>query len=437
MSIVIRNALCVDIDPPQVRPAEIRIVGQRISEITEHVSAEAGDEVLDAGGAVVMPGLVNGHAHLYAALAAGMPAPSKSPSNFVQILQKVWWRLDRALDEESVEISGGIGALDALHSGTTTVIDHHASPNTITGSLDRIEAGINRIGLRGVLCYETTDRNGTSGRDAALAENERYAKRCAKRADGMFAAMIGAHAAFTMSDESLAAVADLAKRYGLGVHIHVAEDAADAKTCKEKYKTDLLDRLDLAGVLSVPSLLGHGTNLADRGLVRLNDSPVLFAHNPRSNMNNAVGYAPIAKIRRPVLLGTDGIGSDILAELQSAWFKSRDAKADITPERFVDMLAESARQASRMLSIELGKLTPGAAADILLTDYVPATPMTADNLANHLVFAMSSRQVRSVMIAGQWRLFDRHLVGMDEAQLRHRACETAKRLWNRMSELDG
>ena len=435
MPVVIRDAWLMDIDPPHARYGALRIDGQQITAVGPQVNPQPGDEVVDAGGAVVLPGLVNGHAHLYSALAVGMPPPQQAPSTFHQILERVWWRLDRALDLPLVEMSASIGAIDALRSGTTTLIDHHASPSAIDGSLDAIEAGLSAAGLRGLLCYETTDRNGRPGRDAGLAENERYHRRCLARQDQRFGAMAGAHAAFTLSDESLAAIADLAKRFGSGVHIHVAEDPCDAAICRDQYGADLVDRLDRSGVLAVPSILAHATHLAPTDLARINHTPIVLAHNPRSNMNNAVGYAPLPRSTRPVLLGTDGLGSDMLAELAAAWFKARDAHAGLTPADCVAMLAASARKASELLGIELGRLTAAAAADLVLTDYMPATPLNDDNVGGHLIFGLSGRGPRSVMVAGQWRLRNREVVGADEAHLRHQALRQARRLWSRMGEM--
>jgi putative selenium metabolism protein SsnA len=456
-AIVIKDALLLDLDAMQVRAGELRVSEGVIDEVGREVARESGDVEVDAGGAVVLPGFVNGHTHLYSALAVGMPAPPKAPRNFHEILQYVWWRLDRALDLPLCELSATIGALDALRCGTTTVIDHHASPNAIDGSLDAIESGLRQVGVRGVLCYETTDRNGVEGRDAGLRENERYLKLCGtavpaagcgtgvspvqhRRDAGatpsvMFAALPGAHAAFTMSDEALAGVADIARRYGSGVHIHVAEDPCDARICREQYGVELLDRLERAGILSLPSILAHGTHLTVADLQRVNASGVNLAHNTRSNMNNAVGYAPLHSVQRPVQLGTDGIGSDMLTEMQTAWFKSRDGRAGLSPADCAAMLANSARRASQSLGITLGKLEAGAAADIVVTDYVPATPLTSENMAGHLIFGLSSRHVRHVMVAGQWRLRDRMIVGLDEAQMRARAAVEASRLWGRTAEL--
>src|SRR3954454_15565536 len=212
MGTFFRNALLVQLDPPKVEAGNLRVADGLIAEVGPAVAVQAGDEVVECAGAVLMPGLVNGHTHLYSALAAGMPAPPRQPRNFHEILQFIWWRLDRAHSLESVELSGQIGALAALRCGTTTLIDHHASPNAIDGSLSALENGIAAVGCRGVLCYEVTDRNRPDKARQGLAENERYIRQCQQRAGGTFAGMVGAHASFTMEEASLAGCVELARR---------------------------------------------------------------------------------------------------------------------------------------------------------------------------------------------------------------------------------
>lgn len=438
MACVFSNAILLNLDPIGVESGALRIDGEKIIAAGTGVRAQPGDEVIDCRGAVVLPGLVNGHTHLYSALATGMPPPPRVPTNFHEILELVWWRLDRAHDEESIRAGGLIGAMDALRCGTTTLIDHHASPNCITGSLSILESGIDAVGLRAVLCYETTDRNGSQGALAGLEENRRYLETCAARDDGRFGALVGAHAAFTMSDDTLAACVRLAAEYRSGVHIHVAEDPCDDRICREKYGGGLIDRLTRCGLLAEGSevarrsLLAHGTHLSPDDAGRLSAQVGATAHNPRSNMNNQVGYAPVARFVRPQL-GTDGIGGDMFAEARCAWFKSRDARAGINPQAVVGMLAQSARTAGAILGRALGKLAAGAAADVVVTDYVPATPLAAENVAGHLLFAMGAGHVRDVMVGGKWLMRDRRVLSIDEAGQRRAAVKAADRLWRRMA----
>lgn len=432
MAVLLTNALLVDIDPPRAEAGCLRLDRGVITDRAAQLTQNPGDEVVDCGGAVVMPGLVNGHTHLYSALAVGMPSPSREPRNFREILELVWWRLDCALDPASIEMSARIGALEALRCGTTTLIDHHASPKCIGGSLDHVRRGIAGVGLRGILCYETTDRHGRAGRDAGIAENRRYLESCAASRDGRFAGLVGAHAAFTLDDGALTELASLAREFGVGVHIHVAEDPCDEADARAAHGAALIDRLDAAGLLVSESIFAHGTHLDATAIARVNDAGVAIAHNARSNMNNAVGYAPVALLRNPPLLGTDGIGGDLFAEARAAWLISRHAQAGLSPTAIIAMWAAAARRASQSLGVTLGKLERGAAADVVLTDYVPFTPLATENLPGHLLFGIDSTRVRDVLIGGRWTLRNRAVCNCDEAAARYAAAPIARDLWRRM-----
>lgn len=437
MSIFFRNALLVQFDPPMVEAGNLRVVDERITAIGADVAADPGDEIVECNGAVLMPGLVNGHTHLYSALAAGMPAPPRQPRNFHEILKFIWWRLDRAHNLQSVETSGLIGALAAIRCGTTTLIDHHASPNAIDGSLTALEKGIAAVGLRGVLCYEVTDRNRAGEGRQGLDENERYIKECKLRADGRFAAMVGAHASFTLDEETLVDCVELAQRTGVGIHIHVAEDPVDARITRERFGRGLIEHFEHAGLLDVPgTILAHGTHLSDAEIELVNGHEHLsLAHNPSSNMNNAVGYTPMAKFSRPPLLGTDGIGADMWREARVAEFKSHDAALPLPFGQSLKMLGASARFASNCLGMKLGVLEPGAAADLVLTNYHPATPLTSEDLASHFLFSMGPEFVRAVMVAGNWLLCRDELVSCDEEAMRQNSVGVACALYDRLSKI--
>jgi putative selenium metabolism protein SsnA len=435
MPTLFRDALLVELDPPTVRRSDLRVADRRIESLGTSLASQKGDEIIDCGGVVLMPGLVCGHTHLYSALAAGMPAPPRQPRNFLEILELVWWRLDRAHNPESIRASGQIGALAALRCGTTTLIDHHASPNCIAGSLTALEEGIAAVGCRGVLCYEVTDRNHELEGSEGLVENERYIRACQDRNDGRFAALVGAHASFTLSEQSLATCVEMASELGVGVHIHVAEDPVDERLTREKFRVGLLDRFERVGLLDVPgTILGHGTHLSETDMARLAEfkNYLHLAHNPSSNMNNGVGYTKVANSTLPISLGTDGIGADLWRETRLAEFKSHDAQSPLPFGGSLRLLAESARIASRALGITVGKLAEGAAADLVLTSYRPATPLDANNLAGHFLFALGTEFVESVMIDGRWCLRKGKVVSCDEAALRAAAVETTRALWARM-----
>jgi cytosine/adenosine deaminase-related metal-dependent hydrolase len=328
------------------------------------------------------PGLVCGHHHLYSALARGMPAPPRTPTGFTEILELVWWRLDRALDLEMIRWSAMLGALEALESGTTSIVDHHSSPDAIEGSLDVIHDACRAVGLHIVTCYEVTDRNGVDGAKAGLAENERYI-----RAHPGQTNYVGAHACLTLSDETLEAVAGLAADLGAGVHIHVAEDAVDADAGRR-----------LSGVARDDWLLAHAVHL-DRPL------PGTIAHNPRSNLNNAVGYGRPDRFGNRVQLGTDGIGADMLEEFRLGFAVLRAADVTSTPET------------------PWGWLALDAAATVAWS-YDPMDPW-------HLAYTPGVRPVR-VEIDGRVVLADGDVVSVDAAEVRARAHEQAVRLWRKL-----
>jgi putative selenium metabolism protein SsnA len=435
MSTLFHDALLVEIDPPMVKRSDLRVAEGRIVSVGTNLTTQPGDEIIDCRGAVLMPGLVCGHTHLYSALAAGMPAPPRQPQNFYEILELIWWRLDRAHNLESVRTSGQIGTLAALRCGTTTLIDHHASPNCIAGSLNALEEGIAQVGCRGVLCYEVTDRNRVTEGNEGLVECERYIRACQSRNDDRFAGLVGAHASFTLNEQSLATCVEMASELGVGVHIHVAEDPVDERLTREKFAVGLLDRFERVGLLEVPgTILGHGTHLSESDMARLAEFKeyLHLAHNPSSNMNNGVGYTKVVNASVPVMLGTDGIGADLWREARIAEFKSHDAHAPLPFGGSLKLLAESVRLASRALGITLGKLEVGAAADLVLTNYRPATPLDENNFAGHFLFALGPEFVENVMIGGRWCLRDGKVVSCDEAALRANAVQTTRELWSRM-----
>src|SRR5262245_56300756 len=288
MTTFFRDTLLVQLDPALVEVGNLRVADGKITAAGPDAVAQPGDEIVECDGAVLMRGLVNGHTHLYSALAAGMPAPPRPPPNFHEILKFIWWRLDRAHNLESVAVSGQIGALAALRCGTTTLIDHHASPESIEGSLTALEKGIAAIGCRGVLCYEVTDRNRPGEARDGLDENERYAKACVMRPGGRFAAMVGAHASFTLEEQTLVDSVELAKRLGVGIHIHAAEDPVDEQITRENFGCGLIERFERTGLLDLPgTVLAHSTHFSDADISTVNEqSHINLAHNPSSNMNN-------------------------------------------------------------------------------------------------------------------------------------------------------
>jgi putative selenium metabolism protein SsnA len=427
---LLKGASVATLDPPLVEAADLRVEGDRIVERRPALPARAGEEVLELPGGIILPGLVNAHTHLYSALARGMPAPRVPPRNFVEILQRVWWRLDRALDAESVYLSGLVGAIEAALSGTTLLIDHHSSPSFIRGSLAALQRALEEVGLRSALCYEVTDRNGPEGRDLGLEENEAFQSTRSPLTRGM----IGGHASFTLSPESLERLRALAERTGGAVHVHVAEDKADLEDCRARYGVGLAQRLDAHGLLAARTLLAHCVHLTEAEVAEAHVRGCWIAHSPRSNMNNAVGHAPTAALKRAAL-GTDGMDGDMLAETRAAYLKMRDAGRGEAFPAALELLAGGHRLAAALFGLPFGKLDAGAPADLVVLDYTAPTPLHTDNLGGHLLFGVDRSHVRSVMVAGRFVVRDRRVTGVDAGAAFSRARAVALELWRRMDRL--
>jgi cytosine/adenosine deaminase-related metal-dependent hydrolase len=427
--LLLTGATVIHNEPPRVERADIRVRDGRIVALGAELSPEPGEQVVDLAGKWVMPGMVVGHHHLYSALACGMPFLSDAPVDFADMLDKVWWRMDKALDRESVELCGLVGGVGALRVGVTTIIDHHASPSYVVGSLETLGDALGQLGLRRVLCYEVTDRGGPEEAQAGL---DAHRSLLARGPDGWTATMVGAHANFTLSDETLKACGDLARDAGVGLHIHVAEAVGDERLVGEP----LIDRMERLGALVPGSLLAHCVHLSPEEIQRIYDAGAWTSHQARSNMNNGVGYAPLQHFGAQSVLGTDGIGADMIAEAQAAYFRSQEGGVGWFAPRFLQMLHAAADFAGEKLGVTIGRIEPGAEADLVVLDPMPGPPLLAENLANAYIFRFGSGMVRHVMTGGQWRLWDRDTVGFDQAALDARARRGAMALWRRMLEAD-
>lgn len=438
MSVIVERACIADLFGTFIERGHVLIEGDRIEEVGEGAAEGAGADRVDAEGRLLTPGLVNAHAHLYSTLARGMPLPGFAPTDFRSILEGLWWRLDRALDLEAVYFSALVGALWHLRAGVTALFDHHASPNAIEGSLSQIrQAAVEEVGLRADLCYEVTDRGGKAQRDAGIEENTRFAL---EAGGGRCAAHMGLHASFTLSDDTLVRAAQAAEPLGLPFHIHLAEGKEDPVHALRQYGMRTAERLDHFGILTERSLLAHGVHLSRGELDLLADRPASVIHNPRSNMNNAVGTARVSDyLARGIRMGigTDGFGCDILGELLSAQLLARHLRGDPTAlgdGALVSLLAHNYVLAQGAFGAPMGKVAPGYAADLVLWDYDPPTPLTGENLLAHLLFGVISEGVRphTLWVAGEMRLAAGRPVDLDEEGTLARSREVAKRLWARI-----
>ncbi|HEY4724075.1 MAG TPA: amidohydrolase family protein, partial [Anaerolineae bacterium] len=307
-----------------VEDDRIAAVGSTAELIARYPEAER----LDARGQLVLPGSICAHTHFYGAFARGLAIPGEPARDFIEILQKLWWRIDRALDEESIRLSALVCLVDAIRSGTTTLIDHHASPNLIDGSLDIIAETVNQAGLRVCECYEVTDRNGAAGAQAGIKENIRFAR---STRSPLLAASFGLHASLTIGNETLEQCVAEARSIGLGFHIHVAEDAADEADSERQYGQRVGEHLAEKGVLGEKTLSAHCVQVNPNEMDWLAKTRTKVSHQPRSNMNNAVGTAPV----QPMLdrgicvgLGNDGFSNNMYSEMKAAYLVHKSTAHD-------------------------------------------------------------------------------------------------------------
>jgi len=398
----------------------------------------AGTPRLDARGGLILPGAIDAHSHFYSALARGMPPADPAPTSFPQILERVWWRVDRALSLEDVETSALLGLAECVRCGATTLVDHHSSPNACAGSLDAIREAVETVGVRASLCYEVSDRNGPEAAEAAIEENRRFIRALRQRPSERIAAHFGLHALFTLSDETLARCVAVAREEGVGLHLHVAEDPVDVGYNLAHHGERPVQRLHRHGGLNRRTLAAHGVHLNDAEVALLAEAQAFVAHNPESNLNNAVGAAPVPGLLARgvrVGLGSDGMSADLFAAARIAFLLHRHVSHDprLGWDRVAGPLrANNAQLASELFDRPIGAIVVGAAADLVVLDYDPPTPISAENFGAHFVFGFGARHVASTVVGGRVLMRERELLTIDEPTLRRAAREQAAALWVRL-----
>ena len=390
-------------------------------------------ELIDAHGGTIMPGLINMHNHIYSAFARGLSIRGYAPKDFSDILKGQWWKIDRHLTHENNRLSALAVYADCIKNGVTTVFDHHASYFDVPGSLDDIASAATELGVRASLCYEVSDRDGEKKAMEAVLENERFILRAQQEGSDMLHGMMGLHASFTVSDETLRRCE--AHRHGAGYHVHCAEGPADLAHCLKTYGKRIIERFCDAGVLGERTLAVHCVHINRAEMQLLRDTGAMVVHNPESNMGNAVGCGPVLHMLREgvtVGLGTDGYTNDMLESYKVGNIIHKHHLCDPTvawgeiPAMLFD---NNAAMASRFLKAPVGVLRPGAYADVIVTDYDPLTPMDGSNVNGHILFGMQGRSVTHTVCNGKVLMRDRVLTGIDEQALMAECRESAQRLW--------
>jgi putative selenium metabolism protein SsnA len=440
---LITNASLITWEEPNriLEGSALRLVGDRITEIGSSLALEAAypfEERLDARNQYVMPGGVCAHTHFYGAFARGMAIPGEAPKAFPEILERLWWKLDKSLTLEDVRFSALVCLIDAVKHGTTTLIDHHASPNAIEGSLDVIADAVTEAGLRACLCYEVTDRDGSEKAMAGIAENLRFLKARNQGPHAQLAGTFGLHASLTLSDATLEACR---AAHNGGFHIHAAEHEVDQQDSLQKSGQRVIERLNQHGILGPRSIVAHAVHVNSREAELLAETGTWVTHQPRSNMNNAVGAADIEGLAQRGVnlgLGNDGFSNAMWDEWKAAYLSHKAAHRDPRKMNGALIAKMAVRNNAALASLffpdaRLGVLTPGAYADLMFVDYHPPTPLSAENLPWHILFGFENSMVTTTICAGKVLMKDRQLKFLDEALVAARSRELAQKAWAKIS----
>ncbi len=412
--------------------------GNRILEVGSGKPREFKGNVVDARGGLVIPGLVTAHTHLYGILLRGAKLNIDPPTDFAQILQRVWWPLDEKLTLEDAKASALSASADMLRNGSTFFADTYSGPNSIKGSLDAIANGANQVGIRSMLAFEITERDNPKDGQRGLAENVRFAKRA--RSESLTNLMVSVHASFTLSDELIQKAVDEARRLDVPVTIHTSEGLVDLYHNLEQYGERTVERLSRLGVLAPRTVLAHCVHVDDieLDLIALHGASV--AHNPMSNMLNAVGTAPVPQMLKKgitVGLGNDGWIYDPFENMRCALTVHRLATGNpsvIGPDEVFRMATLDGAKCYG-LEKEIGSLEVGKLADVVVLDTsrLP-TPLTPESAVGHLVNTFGGRDVAEVFVDGVQVVEDRRLSQVDDEEVSHLSTEAAQNLWSRLYE---
>ena len=427
-----------DVQNPFLSDGCVAIDGQLIKEVGATPAMKekyAGSRFIDARGNIIMPGFINAHMHFYSTFSRGMPSKYAPAQNFAEVLDRLWWKLDKALTLEAVYYSAVTALVDSVKNGCTTLIDHHASPLHIAGSLFEIERAAREAGVRASLCYEVSDRDGIEIAKQGVKENIDFIDHAAKSKDDLIAGMFGLHASVTLSDETLSLCREAMDGRDIGYHVHVAEGPSDEEDSEARYKKRIVERFREFGITGERSLFIHCIHLNERELEIVRETNTAVVHNPESNMGNAVGAAPLLKLCEMGILtglGTDGYVSDMLQsyKMANALQKHHNKHPNVAWGEIPTMLFENnAKISARCFKTPLGKLRAGYSGDVIVSDYNPPTRLSDENINGHLLFGAAGRSVVTTVASGKVLMQDRVLSELDEKAIFARAREVSAAVW--------
>ena len=425
---------------PIIENGCIAIDGNKIAEVgltSELKEKYSGARFIDAKGKLIMPGFINTHMHYYSTFARGMSNDSPPATKFSEILKGLWWRLDKVLILEDVYYSAVGPMIEQVKCGVTTVIDHHASPYAVTGSLLKIAEAAEHIGIRSNLCYETSDRDGEKIAEEGIAENVEFIKYCNNKKDDMLKGMFGLHASMTISEKTLDKCLDAISGLDTGFHVHCAEGIEDLEDSRARYGKGVIERWYDSGVLGSKTIAVHCIHISEKEMDMLKEKDTIVVHNPESNMGNAVGASPVLEMfGKGILLGlgTDGYTADMMESYKVGNIIHKHVKGDSNVawgEIPAMLFANNRKIVERFIEGQVEILKAGALADVIIVDYNPPTPINEGNINGHLLFGINGRFVDTTIVNGRILMEDRKLVNIDEERMMARSRELAREVWKR------
>lgn len=411
-----------------------------ISEGNELLKKYPNSKFIDANGGLIMPGFINTHNHIYSAFARGLSINGYNPSNFNDILEGMWWKIDSMLNLECIKYSAYATYIDCIKNGVTTVFDHHASYLDIADSLFTIAAAAEELGVRTNLCFEISDRNGEELMHKAVKESVDFINYTEKKTNDMLKAMMGLHASFTVSDKTLN-YCNEQKPSNIGYHIHVAEGISDVYDCLKKYNKRIVNRLLDMNVLGDKTIAAHCIHIDKNEMDILKNTNTIVVHNPESNMGNAVGCGAVIDMFKSGIklgLGTDGYTNDMLESLKvgNLIHKHNLCNPTVAWAEIPYMLFNNnADIANRFLDGQVGKIKNGYYADVIIADYDPLTPMTKENINSHILFGLVGKDVRTTIINGKILMKDHEIIGVDTKRIYAKSRELASQLWEAINKI--
>lgn len=441
--ILVKNGLIVTMDEDRriIEKGSIEIEDKRIKRVGKSSGREEAEEVIDAGGKIVMPGLICSHTHTYGLLLRAAPLDINPPSDLVQILQRVWWPVDEAMTQSDARASAMAACLEFMKAGTTLFVDTYSGPNSIGRSLDMISSAIGKSGLRAFIGFEATERHTRAEGARGMQENIRFLKKIRKKNKSRVQGLVSLHASFTISNELLRHARRVSRRFDAPITIHASEGQVDLQHNLQMYGKRTVERLYDVGVLSPNTVLTHCVHVNDDEISLIERTGARVAHNPMSNMLNGVGVAPVPKMLEsgtPVGLGNDGYIFDGFENLRSAYLIHKANAQDprvITPTQALEMATINGAKLYG-LEKQLGSIEVGKLGDIIIInpDSLP-TPLRRENVIEHLINSIQGRDVETVIVDGRLLMREERVITLDEEEVVEMSRKSAEKIWRKLGAI--